>query len=205
MELFYLKAIGLPVCPSKLHVYYIYIIVYIIIPFRTHTYTHTYTHTHQSTNQPTNQHHLNQRWSTSSIHILPKNPFVYPKSPGLGPRSIPISFRMGPWNPQQSWGLITIRFLRFFPQGATPDFSEGALPKRPPTQVVGCGLSPFPGFQSRGFALSSLETTLKKWVETRKITKGLATWQSLGLILSMVTVGAYGGPRVTTRIVFYHF
>ena len=52
-----------------------------------------------------------------------------------------------------------------------------------------------PALFPSGFAWSSLETTLKNWVETRKITKGLATWQFLGLILSMVTVGAYGGPR----------
>ena len=41
-----------------------------------------------------------------------------------------------------------------------------------------------------GFALSSLETTLKNWFETLYHRSGLATWQSLGLILSMVTVGA---------------
>ena len=33
-----------------------------------------------------------------------------------------------------------------------------------------------------------------KKLEKAWITKGLETWQSLGLILSMVTVGAYGGP-----------
>ena len=36
-----------------------------------------------------------------------------------------------------------------------------------------------------------------KNLEKSWITKGLETWQSLGLILSMVTVGAYGGPRTT--------
>ena len=38
--------------------------------------------------------------------------------------------------------------------------------------------------EKRGLPWQSLETTLKNWVETRKITKGLAAWQSLGLILS---------------------
>ena len=37
---------------------------------------------------------------------------------------------------------------------------------------------------------------LKKIGETLNHRSGLATWQSLGLILSMVTVGAYGGPRM---------
>ena len=47
-----------------------------------------------------------------------------------------------------------------------------------------------------GFAISSLEFQPKKIGLKPWITKGLATWHFLGLILSMVTVGAYGGPRV---------
>ena len=41
-----------------------------------------------------------------------------------------------------------------------------------------------------GFALSSLETTLKNWRNPKNHQGFPTTWQSLGLILSMVTVGA---------------
>ena len=47
----------------------------------------------------------------------------------------------------------------------------------------------------QGLPFHHQKRTRKKWGETRKSTKGLATCQSLGLRFSHVTVGSYGGPR----------
>ena len=53
--------------------------------------------------------------------------------------------------------------------------------------------------KNAGFAINDLKQP-KKIGETRNITKGLATCQSLGARFSHVTVAAYGGPRRTKPI-----
>ena len=49
----------------------------------------------------------------------------------------------------------------------------------------------------KGFAMSSLETTLNNWRNPASPRDN--TWKSLELILSMVMVGAYGGPVAPTK------